>query len=217
MRLPRVKKLPSLSRLQNINSAETLNAADITQSNEIAKVVPLEKQWFIDTNFRQNTTTAIEEHKPFDLNTKKPFVLNEIVNYLQELSAENIVIIDMKKACARISSDDQEQIVATPWTDKMIICEGSSLSHVNRITEAIYLHVKDRVRRLQSEGAQVECWQEGDSDCGWRLIDVHSVSKEQTSTSDHLSDFVVHVFTKEMRENYDLEGLWGGTINNKRE
>jgi ribosome-associated protein len=89
-----------------------------------------------------------------------------------DLNAQDIAIIDMKNKCT--------------WTDRMIICEGSSLNHVNRISESLV----DYLTKTLNRNAAVE----GDQKSDWKLIDS--------------GDTVFHVFTRDARESYDLEGLW---------
>lgn len=71
-------------------------------------------------------------------------------------------------------------------TDHFFICSGGSDRQVRTIVEEIELKLKEEgLRSLRSEGAP---------DGGWVLIDY--------------GDFVVHVFSDEMRAYYDLERLW---------
>lgn len=71
-------------------------------------------------------------------------------------------------------------------TDYFLIASGSSDRQVRTIAEAVEEKLKeDGLRPLRSEGA---------ADSGWILIDY--------------GDFIVHVFTEEMRSYYDLERLW---------
>jgi ribosome-associated protein len=71
-------------------------------------------------------------------------------------------------------------------TDYFLIGSGSSDRQVRTIAEAIEGKLKeDGLRPLRSEGA---------ADSGWILIDY--------------GDFIVHVFSEEMRAYYDLERLW---------
>ncbi len=72
--------------------------------------------------------------------------------------------------------------------DYFIICSGNSNTHVSAIANA----VKKRVsRELQDKPWHVEGTENGQ----WILMDYVNV--------------VVHVFQREAREYYDIEGLWG--------
>ncbi|MCM4164132.1 MULTISPECIES: ribosome silencing factor [unclassified Arenibacter] len=72
--------------------------------------------------------------------------------------------------------------------DYFIICNGTSNTHVNAIVGSI--------QKTVSKAIQDKPWHVEGSDNGeWILMDYVNV--------------VVHVFQKQVREYYDLEGLWG--------
>lgn len=73
------------------------------------------------------------------------------------------------------------------FTQYFILCHGTSTRHVEAITEDIN-------KKLKKAGFDLY-GVEGEENAEWILID--------------LSDVVVHIFTEEKREFYDLEGLWG--------
>jgi ribosome-associated protein len=73
-------------------------------------------------------------------------------------------------------------------TSYFIICNGTSNTQVNAIVNS--------VQRKVSKELQENAWHvEGSSAAEWVLMDY--------------VDVVVHVFQKQIREYYDLEGLWG--------
>ena len=75
----------------------------------------------------------------------------------------------------------------TSMTDYFLVCHGDSDLHVKAITNAI-------LDNMRSEGHKP--WNiEGFSQLNWVLID--------------FVDVVVHVFNKNAREFYGIEGLWG--------
>lgn len=72
--------------------------------------------------------------------------------------------------------------------DYFIICEGSSNTQVSAISGSIQKKV--------SKSIKDKPWHvEGESNAEWILLDYVNV--------------VVHVFQKQVREFYNLEGLWG--------
>ena len=72
--------------------------------------------------------------------------------------------------------------------DYFIICEGTSNTQVNAISGA--------VQKTVSKSLQEKPWHvEGESNAEWILLDYVNV--------------VVHIFQKQIREYYDIEGLWG--------
>ncbi len=75
------------------------------------------------------------------------------------------------------------------FTDYFLICSGQNVRQVKAIVDAI----EEALRLLQVKPAHVE----GYGAAGWVLLDFF--------------DFIVHVFTPEMRVFYGLERLWGNT------
>jgi len=72
--------------------------------------------------------------------------------------------------------------------DYFVICNGTSNTHVNAIVNSIQKSV--------SKGIKDKPWHiEGSENAEWVLLDYVNV--------------VVHVFQKQVREFYDIEGLWG--------
>lgn len=69
-----------------------------------------------------------------------------------------------------------------------IICEGNSNTQVNAIVASVQKHVS---KKLKDKPWNIE----GNDNGEWVLMDYISV--------------VVHVFQKHIRENYDIENLWG--------
>lgn len=72
--------------------------------------------------------------------------------------------------------------------DYFIICDGTSNTQVNAIVNSI--------QKIVSKSLKEKAWHiEGSENAEWVLMDyVH---------------IVVHVFQKQIREFYDIEGLWG--------
>ncbi|WP_324025690.1 ribosome silencing factor [Maribacter sp. BPC-D8] len=72
--------------------------------------------------------------------------------------------------------------------DYFIICNGTSNTHVNAIVGSI--------QKTVSKAIQDKPWHvEGEDNAEWVLMDYVNV--------------VVHVFQKQVRDFYDIEGLWG--------
>jgi len=80
--------------------------------------------------------------------------------------------------------------------DYFIICNGTSNTQVNAIVNS--------VQKTVSKALKDKPWHvEGSDNAEWILIDYVHV--------------VVHVFQKQIREYYDIEGLWGDAISVKIE
>jgi ribosome-associated protein len=72
--------------------------------------------------------------------------------------------------------------------DYFIICNGTSNTHVNAIVGSI--------QKTVSKSIKDKPWHvEGEDNAEWVLMDYVNV--------------VVHVFQKQVRDYYDIEGLWG--------
>ena len=69
-----------------------------------------------------------------------------------------------------------------------VVCTGSSNTHVNAIVSAIQKTVSKKLKEKPFHT-------EGNDNAEWVLIDYINV--------------VVHVFQKQIREYYNIEGLWG--------
>ena len=87
----------------------------------------------------------------------------------------------------QISLLDLRQIENTVC-EYFIICNGTSNTHVNAIVGSI--------QKTVSKAIKDKPWHvEGEDNAEWVLMDYVNV--------------VVHVFQKQIREFYDIEGLWG--------
>ncbi len=72
--------------------------------------------------------------------------------------------------------------------DYFIICDGNSNTQVSAISGSL--------QKIVGKNAQEKPWHvEGEANAEWILIDYVNV--------------VVHVFQKQIRDFYDIEGLWG--------
>ena len=88
--------------------------------------------------------------------------------------------------------------IDTAVCDYFVICSGSSNTQVNAIVNS--------VQKLVSKELKDKPWHvEGSDNAEWVLMDYVSI--------------VVHVFQKQIREFYNIEGLWGDakitTLENK--
>lgn len=71
--------------------------------------------------------------------------------------------------------------------DFIIICSGNSTKHCQTIADEL-----QKTAKLYKISFSFEGYSKGD----WILVDIGSV--------------IIHIFTEEIREIYDLEGLWYG-------
>ena len=108
---------------------------------------------------------------------------------LLELSGAEIAELSAKSAIDRKALDvivlDLKGLSSI--TDYFVICNGTSDTHVEGIAENVE-------EKLREQGVKI--WhREGERKASWILLDY--------------IDVIVHVFTKDAREFYSLERLWG--------
>ena len=107
------------------------------------------------------------------MTTTQQFV-KTIVKGIQEKKGQNITIVDLTKLEGAIAS-------------YCVICQGSSPSQVEAITESI------------ADTARIEA--------GEKPPSVVGLGNDQWVAMDY-TDVLVHVFLREVRAFYDLENLW---------
>ncbi|SQD78865.1 ribosome silencing factor [Moritella yayanosii] len=96
------------------------------------------------------------------------FVLDKI----EDMKARDVQVIDVKGK--------------SPVTDIMIVCTGTSKTHVKSISNHLYLEAKrNEVFVMGIEGKE---------DSEWVLVD--------------MGDIVVHIMQQQTRDLYQLEQLW---------
>ena len=118
---------------------------------------------------------------------------NRIGSEAPALSAEDRQIFEQVMIAARAADEKKAQGIIvlrlsaiTEFTDYFIICAGNS----TRQTQAIADAVIEELKRIKTRPLHTE----GYNNAEWILIDYGA--------------FVVHIFTEESRNFYDLERLW---------
>jgi len=102
-------------------------------------------------------------------------LITSVISSIEDVKGNDISILDLR---------DIENTVC----DYFIICEGTSNTQVNAISNSVQKKVS---KELKENPWHVE----GEDNAEWILIDYVNV--------------VVHVFQKHIREYYDIESLWG--------
>ncbi len=99
----------------------------------------------------------------------------------------------MVNLCAKIAdemkAEDIEILKIGPLStiaDYFIICAGNSTPHLNAISDKVV----ENIRKNLGKKPRLS----GDPQSGWIALDYGSV--------------IMHIFSKPMREKYNLEGLW---------
>jgi ribosome-associated protein len=114
----------------------------------------------------------------------------------------DILLANIIKGIEEVKGNDIEildlRAIDSAVCDYFVICNGNSNTQVNAIVGS--------VQKLVSKEIKDKPWHvEGTDNAEWVLMDYVSI--------------VVHVFQKEIREYYNIEGLWGDakitTIANK--
>ena len=102
------------------------------------------------------------------------------------------LITEIVRGIEEIKGQDTEILdlreIENTVCDYFVICNGTSNTQVNAIVNS--------VQKLVSKALQEKPWHvEGSNNAEWVLLDYVHV--------------VVHVFQKQIREFYNIEGLWG--------
>jgi len=102
------------------------------------------------------------------------------------------LIATIIKAIEEVKGDDIQLLdlreIENTVCDYFIVCSGSSNTQVNAISGS--------VQKIVSKELKDKAWHiEGQSNAEWVLMDYVNV--------------VVHIFQKQFRDYYDIEGLWG--------
>ena len=104
----------------------------------------------------------------------------------------DVLLTNIIKGIEEVKGNDIEildlRAIDTAVCDYFVICNGTSNTQVNAIVNSI--------QKVVSKELKDKPWHiEGSDNAEWVLMDYVSI--------------VVHVFQKEIREYYNIEGLWG--------
>lgn len=118
-----------------------------------------------------------------DKSEKRLFVKQIIVERIdmetRALAKKIMAILEEKKAADILALDISE---ISTLADYFILASAENVRQLDALEDAV------------EEGIRLELNKEGEGDSGWILMDY--------------KDIVVHLFTKEQREFYDLEKIW---------
>lgn len=112
--------------------------------------------------------------------------LREKVEYKRE-ELNNFILDSLQDSKAKKIVKFDLRNLQTPPTDFFFICEADSVTHVKSIAENVEKSLKINFRILPSNS-------DGKDSATWIALDYFTT--------------VIHVFLRESREFYDLEGLW---------
>lgn len=118
-----------------------------------------------------------------DKSEKRMFVKQIIVERIDmettDLAKKIMAILEEKKAADILALDISK---ISTLADYFILASAENVRQLDALEDAV------------EEGIRLELNKEGEGDSGWILMDY--------------KDIVVHLFTKEQREFYDLEKIW---------
>jgi ribosome silencing factor RsfS/YbeB/iojap len=109
--------------------------------------------------------------------------LAAVVEEIKKENGANTVVLNMTSKC--------------DYTDALIFTQGNNTRHVSAIAEAVRVLAKSKI--------------ETDSTLP-KTIKTTSGAKGQDWVIVDMGKYIVHVFTPEAREYYDLEGLWAFVV-----
>ena len=109
----------------------------------------------------------------------KPIIAERIDMETTDLAKKIMAILEEKKAADILALDISE---ISTLADYFILASAENVRQLDALEDAV------------EEGIRLELNKEGEGDSGWILMDY--------------KDIVVHLFTKEQREFYDLEKIW---------
>ena len=111
---------------------------------------------------------------------------------VKKLDNTDVLLTNIIKGIEEVKGNDIEILdlrsIDSAVCDYFVICNGTSNTQVNAIVSS--------VQKIVSKEIKDKPWHiEGTDNAEWVLMDYVSI--------------VVHVFQKEIREYYNIEGLWG--------
>lgn len=109
----------------------------------------------------------------------KQIIVERIDMETRALAKKIMAILEEKKAADILALDISE---ISTLADYFILASAENVRQLDALEDAV------------EEGIRLELNKEGEGDSGWILMDY--------------KDIVVHLFTKEQREFYDLEKIW---------
>lgn len=138
-----------------------------------------------EREIRQANAIVNSEKKKKPSSTKRP---KKQATEKQTTSLLDAVVEGMRERKAKNITVLNLKNIENRVTDYFVICDAESNTHVNSIADS----VEETVEKMTNEKAYHK---EGHQNGEWILIDYINV--------------VAHIFLRETREHYNIEGLWG--------
>jgi ribosome-associated protein len=179
---PAAKKLTSLAKGAPKKSAAKKSAVKKAAASKTSKVALKTKAAEKEFNFRQANMIANSEKKT---PSKRPLKSS---SKKQTNGLLDSIIDGMQEKKAKNITVLNLSNIENRIADYFVVCDADSNTHVNAIADS----VEDVVVKKTGEKPYHS---EGQQNGEWILIDYINI--------------VVHVFLRETREYYNIEGLWG--------
>ncbi|KAI9269378.1 hypothetical protein BY458DRAFT_510807 [Sporodiniella umbellata] len=170
---------------------ETIDPKDYPELYPDEKEEEIDTEWFVDSDYKASETDFIPlwQRRAVGEHLEDRLALQKVSQELMAtgiLTAENIkdLLIESKLESVEVLDVRNK----CDWADYMIVASSSK-------GEKYLTSVADHVGQVVKKSLEKKPYVEGKhDDSGWVLID--------------LGRIIVHLFTPEVRERYDLEGLW---------
>ncbi|CAO3651681.1 unnamed protein product [Cunninghamella echinulata] len=141
------------------------------------------KDLFLKEDSTRQQLKVISEQLIQDNGILSPTTIEEL---LTKLKMDKIEVLDIRDKC--------------DWTSYMIIAESSKGDRfLNNVAEQFTLTVRKAIMAANHSQLPSPHIEGRNDDSGWLLID--------------LGHCIIHLFTPEVRERYDIEGLWKSVPN----
>lgn len=179
------KKTTSTSIAKKPAAKKTVKKSPAKKSGAKGKVTVKKPLTDKERELREANVIANSESKKKPAATKRP---KKTSSPKQTSGLLDSIVEGMQERKAKNIMVLNLQGIENRVTDYFVICDADSNTHVNSIADSI----EDTVTKMTSEKAYHS---EGHQNGEWILIDYINI--------------VVHVFLRETREHYNIEGLWG--------
>ncbi len=151
-----------------------------------------DKDWYLDTadniphkweDFVPRWQKTVQKIPKKVIKEDNPILgIAAVVDEIKRGNGANTVVMRMTKKC--------------DYADAFIFTQGNNTRHVSAIVEAVKMLAKSKIKTDSSLPKSIKVTSAKGQD--WVIVD--------------MGKYIMHVFTQEAREYYDLEGLWAFVI-----
>ncbi|OMH78632.1 Mitochondrial assembly of ribosomal large subunit protein 1 [Zancudomyces culisetae] len=191
---------------ENVLESSAKNNDELGENNGDLAELELEQadqDWYIGKSFlvpefeSQDESTPLWKRKYEESNSVNKDKVQILFSKYDQSTILSVILKTLEENSGHVALIDVAQ--RCEWTDKMIIAEANSVSHMKAIAQELLTNVKSLLKKTDPGLANYETRADGWDSNDWLALDFGSV--------------IVHIMTKEARESYDLEGLWKNSSN----